>query len=153
MLSSLHLVDWNLLLLQVSSQAAFVEVIFAFSHSSAFNEYRNISSALHQLSSHDCNCNPLYLKQLESFSLQLMTTKIQFTAKRFFDISNGTLRGVKIMNSQIESCVLNSRLSFRFCQQSQLTFLLWSNLCRVGASFRLNTKWTSMTLRIVEAKR
>lgn len=68
-----------------------------YSCSSASNEFRNISSVLHQLSNHSSNseCNAVFLKQLESFSMQLMTTKLEFTAKHFFDISSATLRGVK----------------------------------------------------------
>lgn len=69
----------------------------------ATNEYKNISSALHKLSSRDTH-NSVLLRQVEGFSLQLMTTKMQFTAKGFFEISNKTLREVKVINLHTAVC-------------------------------------------------
>jgi len=80
--------------------------------SSASSEYKKISFALHAFSTYDSlntdndddddiviMANRNLLKQLESFSLQLMATEVQFTAKGFFEITNRTLRDVKNMKN------------------------------------------------------
>lgn len=65
-----------------------------YSCSSATNEYKNIAFSLHKLSSCGIIRNETSLRNVEGFSLQLMMTKMQFTAKGFFEMSNKTLREV-----------------------------------------------------------
>ena len=75
-----------------------------YSCSSAANEYKNIAFALHKLSE-SCGIirNETSLIQVESFSLQLMMTKVQFTAKGFFEMSNKTLREVGKRNTRVSN--------------------------------------------------
>lgn len=114
-----------------------------YSCCSATNEYKNIAPAIHKLSC--ASVDDVLLTHLQSFSLQLMTTKMQFTARGFFEITNSTLRQVKIINLQI---VLYSAASWRswfllcrFCQRSRRTFWLWFSLCRNGIFFHWIMKW------------
>lgn len=65
-----------------------------YSCCSATNEYKNIALALHKLSY--ASRDGASLRHLESFSLQLMMAKMHFTAKGVFEITNSTLRAVKV---------------------------------------------------------
>lgn len=59
----------------------------------AWDEYKNISLAVSKLSSSDFN--RATSRCFTTFSLRLMTEKMQLTGKGFFGISNKTLREVK----------------------------------------------------------
>lgn len=61
--------------------------------SCATNEYNAIAFSLHNITSDSVNDHAL-LSRVERFSLQLMTTRMQFTARGFFEMSNKTLREV-----------------------------------------------------------
>lgn len=140
----------SLELIYSSSIAAFllcvhpvVSLIGTFcSCSFATNEYKNISSALHKLSSSGFTDNSVLLRQVESFSLQLMTTKMQFTAKGFFEISNKTLREVK--NNQFANCCLRFELIFFCCRRCQhLWHIFWLpfSSCQSGTFSKRLTNW------------
>ncbi|CRL05264.1 CLUMA_CG018522, isoform A [Clunio marinus] len=62
-----------------------------YSCNKAVNEYKNISFALHQTSTYNIKSD-FHFKKVQKFSLQLMSLKLQFTVKGFFEVTNRTLQ-------------------------------------------------------------
>lgn len=118
-----------------------------YSCCSATNEYKNISCALHKISSCSCD-NDAFSRRLGSFSLQLMTTKMKFTARGFFEITNSTLREV---DNNLLSCKLSCEVwnwfNCRSCQRFSRSCWLWFNLCRSGTFFQWSMRWTRKVVR------